>query len=352
MTITVSFILQGVCLITIGCFGIIGNILSAIVLFRSKSEKKSFRVLLIGLSFYDTLYIIMSLMLFGLPEVWIWYRNHIMMVLLPISYGLGHVARVGSVYVTVAVTLERYFAIVYPVRNFNCKSYFLTIISIFTVLYNIPKFFELRITHGTNGTRIEETELRKNEVYIKYYILWSKFIILEVIPYFIILFLNFNIVRTVRKSNLFRQTIMRQSRRPTERNRNSFRNTRSDSTSEESPKTSHKTAKPSRICHVLLWISIVFIICQSVKIIPDLYEVLYCQNNEVDCEQNKTMDAIISLSHLLLTINSSTNFIIYIMKGQSFKKEFLSIFKKSQPKNNRYVRNHTTYSRGLEEAVV
>ena len=83
---------------------------------------------------------------------------------------------------------------------------------------------------------------------------------------------------------------------------------------------------------VLMCISIIFIICQSVKIVPDLYEMIYCRigtsgrleqttyegENPDDghyCRYNDKMDTLIHLSHLLLAINSSVNVIIYMFRG-------------------------------------
>ena len=56
-----------------------------------------------------------------------------------IFYGLLHTARTGSVYVTIAVTIERYFAVVHPTKEFKMKVLLLPIAIIFAVLYNIPK---------------------------------------------------------------------------------------------------------------------------------------------------------------------------------------------------------------------
>jgi hypothetical protein len=49
------------------------------------------------------------------------------------------IARTGSVYVTMSVTLERYFAIVHPLKHFKVKKYLLPTTILFSVLYNMPK---------------------------------------------------------------------------------------------------------------------------------------------------------------------------------------------------------------------
>ena len=58
---------------------------------------------------------------------------------MPVVNGLLHVARTGSVYVTMAVTMERYFAIVHPLKDFKMKKALLPMATGFALLYNLPK---------------------------------------------------------------------------------------------------------------------------------------------------------------------------------------------------------------------
>ena len=64
-----------------------------------------------------------------------------------ILYGLTSTSRTGSVYVTIAVTIERYFAIVKPTNQFKMKVILLPIAITFAILYNFPKvhMFERRL---------------------------------------------------------------------------------------------------------------------------------------------------------------------------------------------------------------
>jgi|FrelakmetLWP11LW_1041352.scaffolds.fasta_scaffold146250_1 hypothetical protein len=95
---------------------------------------------------------------------------------------------------------------------------------------------------------------------------------------------------------------------------------------------------------VLVSISVLFIVCQSVKIIPDVYEVFTCRITSavaapkaasiltagadlrgcpekaadlapLKCPTTPLVDSIVDLSHLLLAINSSANVIIYTLRG-------------------------------------
>ena len=57
----------------------------------------------------------------------------------------------------------------------------------------------------SNLTVVSGTALRSNPMYVTYYIFWSKFIFVEVIPYFTILVLNSLIIGKIWKSTKFRK---------------------------------------------------------------------------------------------------------------------------------------------------
>ena len=169
--------------------------------------------------------------------------------------GLIHVGRVGSTAVTVSLSIERYLAISQRDSDISSKFLFWTPI-ISSVLYNIPKFFELEtcevswqsiiqyhlnatklnstdvpknynsynemlqdnsieilhpnLTHeikdlmsndyGDNETQIishcdndgmRTTSLRQNRFYIMFYVVISKVVLVEIIPWIMVITLNF-----------------------------------------------------------------------------------------------------------------------------------------------------------------
>ena len=59
--------------------------------------------------------------------------------------------------------------------------------------------------NGTNITIVQESKLRQHPVYITYYIFWSKFLLIEIIPYLTIMILNRMIISKIYKSNKFRR---------------------------------------------------------------------------------------------------------------------------------------------------
>ena len=50
-----------------------------------------------------------------------------------------------------------------------------------------------------------ETKLRNDRRYTVYYIFWSKFLVVELVPYLTILILNIRIIQKIYKSNQFRR---------------------------------------------------------------------------------------------------------------------------------------------------
>ena len=100
------------------------------------------------------------------------------MYVIPVVYGMIGIARTGSVYLTMSVTLERYFAIVRPLASFRIKRCLIPISITFAGLYNIPRFFELERYNFTytNETLVRATKLRENPIYVSIYNTWMKMV--------------------------------------------------------------------------------------------------------------------------------------------------------------------------------
>jgi len=201
-------IAEGYLLVFIGLLGIIGNI-SLICWFGRKT--KNFHHLMLVLAIYDILYIFINIIIFGLPNIFASveegsiYKNAV-----PILLPIAQIGLTGSIYLTVAITIERYFTVCHPYFMFS-KSWpsvvYILPIVVFSVLYNLPKFLELQVNSShqaadfnitNNDTqlslptdeenifvleKIEPTQLRLNPTYIKVYLIYMNFIIHGIIPF-------------------------------------------------------------------------------------------------------------------------------------------------------------------------
>ena len=67
---------------------------------------------------------------------------------LPFLYGFTHLCKVGSVFTTLAVSLERYFAVCHPlwIRIRRCPpAIYIILVTVFAFAFNIPKFLEFEV---------------------------------------------------------------------------------------------------------------------------------------------------------------------------------------------------------------
>ena len=82
-------------------------------------------------------------------------------------------------------------------------------------------------------------------------------------------------------------------------------------------------------------ISLLFICCQSFKMIPDIYELIFCPPTKEDgepCETTPFISTCVSLSHLLICGNSALNWIVYLLAGEKFRSAWCNTY---LPKNFR-----------------
>ena len=80
----------------------------------------------------------------------------------------------------------------------------------------------------------------------------------------------------------------------------------------------------------LVGVSVLFLACQSLKLIPDVYEGFFCGEKEEEgsgyCPSNQFMDIIVTVSNLLMCINSAANFIMYMVRGSKFRRAFIRTY--------------------------
>ena len=200
---------------------------------------------MICLAVFDLCYICLSLTIFGFKKFCKTYADGPWYILVPWAIPLIQISLTGSIYCTVAITLERYLVVCRPFyrisREWPPQSFIVPIVLI-SIVYNLPQFFEIQtceyqiiydrnLTHGSgvmstycpgnifqddhksstfkdisfaeNMTKlpddvhelyIDYTSLSKHNVYIAYKTI-SNFLINAAIPFALILICNAKIVR-------------------------------------------------------------------------------------------------------------------------------------------------------------
>lgn len=211
-----EFWTNGVLLNLVGILGIFGNIISMIILSRPQM-KSSINYLLIGLARCDTVLILTSVLLFGIPAIYpytgqlFFYYYNVYPHLAPLLFPLAMVAQTVTVYLTLTVTLERFVAVCHPLRARSLCTYgrartYVLVIILFSILYNLPRFWE--VSHQDNfyvpfNTTIYcpvPSSLRMNSTYISVYIHWMYLMFMYILPFSSLAVLNSAIYRQVSKS--------------------------------------------------------------------------------------------------------------------------------------------------------
>ncbi|EGT59900.1 hypothetical protein CAEBREN_22944 [Caenorhabditis brenneri] len=183
-------------------------VMSAVVF--AKLRNSSLEVLLCGLSLFDVVLLTSSIMIYPsmhqcstIHEPSERHKStvcHFFWRVTVFIFPLSLIAQAGSVWTYVAVTVDRFIAVSFPIQRRVWSTrhnslIVLVIITVISALFKLPSFFEVELDR--NGEVIP-TDLRKNEFYIEFYLFYLYVAFIQVIPWTIIIALNAVIIRKVR----------------------------------------------------------------------------------------------------------------------------------------------------------
>ena len=97
----------------------------------------------------------------------------------------------------------------------------------------------------------------------------------------------------------------------------------------------------------LAGISLMFVLCQSIKLVVDIYELMVCDHFKIakegydpKCHNPIKIDIIASFGNLFVCINSAANFLLYMVKGEKFRDAFCQTY--FSCKSSNILPNHST----------
>jgi hypothetical protein len=198
---------------------------------------------------------------------------------------------------TFLISLERFIAVCHPFRARTYCNHSRTKISIFvivtlSIIYNLPKFFEISIVEGFDDEFGEfyfatASNLRINSLYIKIYIHWAYLIVMNIFPLVSITIFNLMIYRQVKIVNRMRI------------------------------KLTTKEMQDIKLTTMLFCVVIVFMSCNFLPVLTNILETFYQIHS----------DRLTKLSNFLVTVNSSVNFLIYVVLVKKFRRIFIKQLK-------------------------
>ncbi|MCP3665205.1 MAG: G-protein coupled receptor, partial [Gammaproteobacteria bacterium] len=195
ITHTVELWMYGIILPLIAVPGVFANLASVIV-FTRKTMRSSINLYLAGLGCFDCCLLMFGVLLYPLIAYCAILDSKASCMILNysclVTYPLTLIAHFCSVWTCVALTLDRYLAVKFPLRKlFWCtaarSTKTLIGILIFGVVYCIPTMFELQI--NPDGS-LAPSALRISEFYATAYKAYTNLAMQVVIPWVVMIYLN------------------------------------------------------------------------------------------------------------------------------------------------------------------
>lgn len=126
-----------------------------------------------------------------------------------VTYPLSLAAQAASVWTCVAITVDRFLAVRYPLKMrvwcTPAKAFLvLLVIATISLLYKMPAIFELKLDECG---RLTPTDLRQNALYIIIYNTYGYLLLLIVIPWTVMIILNVFVIRAVHQAYRIRRSM-------------------------------------------------------------------------------------------------------------------------------------------------
>lgn len=190
-----GYIFDGVCVSVFGVFGMLGNVLTLCVLSRPKF-KDCFHKLLFSLAFFDSLFILFG----GINYSFRGFEagSKIFTLLFPaLIYPLSWIGLTGSIFMTFAISIERFLGICYPLKfppHTRKSWYYILPVVFISLIINIPRFLDAVITWDEEAPAYGPSKLRMSPDYIKYYRTYFYITFTALLPFLFIFVLNARII--------------------------------------------------------------------------------------------------------------------------------------------------------------
>ena len=278
--------------------GVIGNTVSFMVLRKDRSSPVA-AFLLEVLSVADNVYLIIWMLNYTVRYCFMYFHiseselHPMWMYLRVYSFPILFIAQLETIWLTVVIAMNRFMAVCMPYKAphlCNMINVYKEVIFVtaFSILYNMPRFFELTIHTVANQTKYNRTELGTNEYYTTVYVDALYYLFTFVLPLLILTFVN------------TRVTIAYQALRQRRRRM-----------------TSRRSENENNITLVMIIIVLIFMLCQA----PARIAQLVWKYKYKNCHQYQFY--VIHISNTLEALNSSINFVVYVV----FRKRFRDILR-------------------------
>ena len=281
--------------------GISGNILILFILLQ-KHMQNTFNKLRAALAVFDSM--VLGVMLLS-QFILMLNKDLHGKVTCYFSWPVWQFSKTASMFMTVAIAIERLIAITYPHKYSTNQHYratkYVISVTITAMAFNLSKFNEYQPDASGNDYwskkwGITPTSMHKNSGYAIYDVIIYKLLVASLIPITLLI---------CSYAKIFAK--LRQNRKITEMSGNG--NSHKD----------RKTAKDENMARLFAGVVITSLICNIPEII--VYIILHIQRSFDTNEPPQWVDITLMVRDIFIAINSSVNIIIYSLLSKPFREE-------------------------------
>lgn len=277
--------------------GFAGNTISFLVLNKDKSTPVA-SFLLQSLAIADNTFLVLWLIHYAVKDAirfleisqldypaWMYIRVY--------TFPILYMGQMQTIWLTVVIALNRFMAVCLPYRaphmcTINNVYKEVTVVTLFSIVYNIPRFFELQLHQIDGKHEWNYTEFGSNIIYVKGYRDASYYLFTFILPLLILAFVNTKIIVAYRATQQRRQRMT-------------------------SSLSARRVENDNNITLVMIMVVVIFMLCQAPARIVQM-ALGYKFNSCVDYQFY-----VIHISNTLEVLNSSVNFLIYCIFHKRFR---------------------------------
>ncbi|ELU17361.1 hypothetical protein CAPTEDRAFT_228436 [Capitella teleta] len=325
----IIYYLMGIGGTSVCCMGLIGNIVSLVVL-SQRSMRSSTYSYLAALAVCDLLVLVCTLALLAKDvnrpvegqQRWPWDEG-VYPHLFPILHPAAFTFQVTSVWLTLAFTVDRYIMICHPFEaepfcTVSRARKVIATLCVASIIFNIPKYFEYKtldivVNPVANVTRVgcDLTNFGKSHIFRQLYHSWFYITFVCGVPFVSLAVLNSFLIHAVHLSRQRGKEI------------NSAERKRNDTTI------------------MLISVVVVFFICQMPALVS---RTIWAFEDDPNAFRRLHLYALNEIGNFLIILNSSVNIVPYYFFGQRFRRQFWRIFCRCLLKNKRFQTLTASYS--------
>ena len=300
--------------------GLVGNILTVIVMSQKRNIKLTTCVYMLALSVVGNFILILYALLWFIRN---FFPNSAHPILCKSMNFLVYCLFDISTWVLVAMSIDRLIAVNFPLRSLSWCTIrrtkrVIVLILILFALKNLHVFFTTNLVYRKE-LKTSNCTYVSGKLFIKV-VNWVNTIIGSVLPFIILLCANARIIYVI-KSQARKASEMQAH----DRSREQSRGSRDDVSATKSDALKHeRNARESQLTIKLIMVNFVFLICTLPIFVNNTFWSLYGPNKSVFVNAVYVLTA--RICQALVYTNSATYFYIYCVAGSKFRQDLGRVF--------------------------